>query len=46
MAGNNLITIIEKIQTSPEFYMKYMQLMKEERELISERDYKEFLAKN
>jgi hypothetical protein len=40
MAGNNLIHIIEKIQSSPEFYMKYMGLMKEERELISEKDYK------
>ena len=29
MAGDNLINIIEKIQASPEFYMKYMQLMKD-----------------
>jgi hypothetical protein len=46
MAGENLINMVEKIQASPEFYMKYMQLMKDERELISEKDYKEFLAKN
>jgi len=29
MAGENLIKMIEKIQVSPEFYMKYMQLMKD-----------------
>ena len=46
MAGDHLIKIIEKIQASPEFYMKYMPIMKDERELISEKDYKEFLAKN
>lgn len=46
LAGENLINIVEKIQASPEFYMRYMGLMKEERELISEKDYKEFLAKN
>lgn len=41
-----MISIIEKIQANSEFYMRHMQLMKEERDLVSEKDYKEFLAKN
>lgn len=45
-AGESLIRIIEKIQANSEFYMRHMQLMKEERDLVCEKDYKEFLAKN
>jgi hypothetical protein len=40
IAGNNLIHMIENIQASSEFYMRNMQLMKEERDLVSEKDYK------
>ena len=38
--GSNLISIIDSIEKNSEFYMRVMPIMKQERELISEQDYK------
>lgn len=46
MVGNNLIALIEGIEKNTEFYMRVMPILKQERELISEKDYKEFIARN
>ena len=44
--SDHLINIIDSMQKNPEFYMKVMPIMKEERELISEKNYKDFWTKN
>ena len=44
--GGNLITMIEAYTKNTEFYMRVMPIMKHERELVSEKDYKEFIHKN
>lgn len=38
--------MIESIEKNPEFYMRVMPILKQERELVSEKDYKEFIHKN
>ena len=38
--------MIDSIEKNSEFYMRVMPIMKQERELISEQDYKEFINKN
>lgn len=38
--------MIEGIEKNPEFYMRVMPVLKQERELVSEKDYKEFIHKN
>ena len=38
--------MIEGIEKNPEFYTRVMPILKQERELVSEKDYKEFIHKN
>lgn len=44
--GSSLISLIEGYTKNTEFYMRVMPIMKQERELISEKDYKDFIHKN
>ena len=44
--GRSLISLIEGYTKNTEFYMRVMPIMKQERELISEKDYKDFIHKN